>query len=319
MTTKIWAGIDIGGTKVAVALVKEDGTLIAEDTIGTEVEEGPDFTVERIAETLRRLLNEHSVSIEGIGIGSPGPIDAKNGVIQAPSNLQTWRDYPITRKIEERFHIHTVLGNDADVAGLAEYLYGLSGEHKDVVYVTVSTGVGGGIISNGNLHNGSSSTAAEFGHMIVQKDGPLCGCGRHGCLETFSSGTGIANRMMDRLLQTESHPLRTRAENETLISKEVFAAYEDGDALAREVITQAEDYLAMSLANVINIVNPSVLIMGGGVVLGQPRYFEAVKEKISQYALVENMETVDIVKASFQEKAGVLGAASLSMISSKSD
>lgn len=313
MTTKAWVGVDVGGTNVAVALVDAQGHILVENTIPTTVEKGPDFAVDRIADWIRGMVNDDAYDIAGIGIGSPGPIDAESGVIQSPSNLQTWHNYPITEKIENDFAIKTVLGNDADVAGLAEYQYALRNAHENVVYVTVSTGVGGGVITHGRLHTGSSSAASEFGHMIVQKDGPLCGCGRHGCLETFSSGTGIANRMKDRLANHPDHSLQAQAAAGEFSAKDVFAAYDNGDQLAVDVITEAEDYLAISLANVVNIINPSVLIIGGGVALAQPRYVDAVKEKIGHYAIKENVEILDVVRARFQEKAGVLGAAALSM------
>ncbi|HEX7064266.1 MAG TPA: ROK family protein [Bacillales bacterium] len=311
--TKLWAGVDIGGTKVAVALVNEQGEITVEETIPTEVEKGPDHTVENIVNVIRKLTEDNNSAIEGIGIGSPGPLNAKAGIILKPSNLRTWRNYPIVDKIREHFEIRTVLGNDADIAGLGEYLFSLDGKHENVAYVTVSTGVGGGIISNGRLHEGSSSSAAEFGHMIAEKDGPLCGCGRYGCVETFSSGTGIANRMTEKVLEHPGHPLFELANSGSLTAKEAFEAYKDGDALAHEVIEKAEDYLAIALANMITVLNPSVLIVGGGVAIGQPRYIEAVEKKIGGYAMEENVEAVSIVKASLGSKAGVIGAAALAM------
>lgn len=311
---KTWVGVDIGGTKIAVAFVDKQGNIMAEETIATEVEKGPDPAVEKVTDLIRRLGEENNCEIEGIGIGSPGPIDAKEGVILTPSNLHSWYDYPVVRRIEEQFHTHTVLGNDADLAGLAEYRFGLHDQHQNVAFVTVSTGVGGGIISNGRLHNGSSSCAGEFGHMIVEKDGPECGCGRHGCLEAYSSGTGIANRMRDEVLQTPGHVLYDAAKSGKLTAKDAFNAYDEGDSLAHEVITRAEDYLAITLANIVNVLNPSVLIIGGGVAIGQPRFIEAVKDKIAQYAIIQNAEALSVVMAKFQEKAGVIGAAALSMM-----
>ncbi|HET7657115.1 MAG TPA: ROK family protein [Bacillales bacterium] len=311
---KAWVGVDIGGTKIALAIVDENGEILAEDKIATEVEKGPDPAVEKMIEGIRKLIEKEDWEIQAIGVGSPGPLDAKRGRILKPSNLHSWVDYPIVEKLEKALGIHTVLGNDADLAGLAEFRFSLKGDHENVAYVTVSTGVGGGIISNGRLHAGSSSCAGEFGHMIVQKNGPLCGCGRHGCLEAFSSGTGIANRMIDKVLEHPDHQLYSKAESKELKAKDVFEAYDKGDELAQAVIEQAEDYLAISLANVINLLNPTVLVMGGGVALGQPRFIKAVQEKIADYAIVQNMETVSLVLAKFQEKAGVIGAAALAIM-----
>lgn len=311
---KAWVGVDIGGTKIAIAIVDEQGSILAEDKIATEVEKGPEPAAERMIRVIRSLIESQDFEIQAIGIGSPGPIDAGKGTILRPSNLHTWDDYAIVDRIQSAFGIHTVLGNDADLAGLAEYRFSLEGSHQNVAYVTVSTGVGGGIISNSRLHAGSSSCAGEFGHMIVQKNGPLCGCGKHGCLEAFSSGTGIANRMRDVVLGHPEHPLYSLAKSGELTAKEVFEAYENGDALAHSVIEQAEDYLAISLANVINLLNPTVLIMGGGVALGQPRFTKAVQRKIGDYAIVQNMETVTLALAKFQDKAGVVGAAALAMM-----
>lgn len=311
---KAWVGVDIGGTKIAIAIVDEQGKVLVEEKIPTEVENGPEPAIEKMIHVIRNLIENQDCEIQAIGIGSPGPIDANKGTILRPSNLRTWDDVPIVEKIDSAFGIPTYLGNDADLAGLAEFRFSLDDSHENVAYVTVSTGVGGGIISNGRLHVGSSSCAGEFGHMIVQKDGPLCGCGKHGCLEAFSSGTGIANRMIDKVVEHPEHPLHPLAKAGNLTAKEAFEAYEHGDELAHAVIEQAEDYLAISLANVINLLNPTVLVIGGGVALGQPRFIKAVQKKIGEYAIVQNMETVNLELAKFQEKAGVVGAAALAMM-----
>ncbi|HET7629359.1 MAG TPA: ROK family protein [Bacillales bacterium] len=311
---KVWAGVDIGGTKVAIALVDERGKVVSEETIPTEVEKGPDHTAANINAVLEKLFEKSGHEVQGIGIGSPGPLNANKGLILKPSNLPTWIDYPIVEKVKNRFPSMPVsLGNDADLAGLGEYLFSLEGDHPYAAYVTVSTGVGGGIISNGRLHTGASSSAAEFGHMIFEKDGPLCGCGRNGCVETFSSGTGIANRMTEQVLQDENHPLFELARTNQLSAKEVFAAFDEDDPLARQVIEKAEDALAITLANVITALNPSVFIIGGGVALGQPRYIEAVKAKVGLYAMEENVEAVTFVQAKLGSNVGVIGAAALAM------
>jgi glucokinase len=310
---KVWAGVDIGGTKIAVALVDEHGKIVTEETIATEVENGPSPAMDKVAVLIRKLSDKADCKVEKIGIGSPGPLNAKSGVILMPSNLHSWRNYPVVAEMEKRVDIPATLGNDADAAGFGEYLFGLEEEHEYVAYVTGSTGVGGGIISNRMLHVGASSSAAEFGHMIFEKDGPLCGCGRYGCLETFSSGTGIANRMIDKVLENPEHRLHEEAKNRKITSKEVFSAADQGDELASEVIAKAEDYLAIALANMITVLNPSVFIVGGGVALGQPRYMEAVNNKIGRFAMAENVEAVTIVNASLGAKAGVIGAAALAM------
>ncbi|RBW68867.1 ROK family protein [Bacillus taeanensis] len=313
MKHNVAVGIDIGGTKVAIALVNEDGTILAEETILTNVEQGPSFTVEQIINQVSHLRDKHEVNVIGIGVGAPGPLDGEKGVILSPPNLKTWHNYPLKGKIEKAFGLNTILANDADAAAVGEYRFGVTEKHQHIVYVTVSTGIGGGILINGELYSGSASSAGEFGQMIVKKDGPLCGCGRRGCLEGISSGTGIANNMIEKVLQDETHVLYDLAKTNSLTAQDVFQAYERQDQTAIEVVTEAEDYLAIGLANVLNALNPSLLILGGGVILSQPGFYESVVEKINEYVIERNVESLKVVKASLGTKAGVVGAAALVM------
>ncbi|MFT4414805.1 ROK family protein [Fredinandcohnia humi] len=295
-------GIDIGGTKVAIGAVQEDGEVLASVQFPTEVEKGPDYAVTQIISSVSEIIRNYQV-IEGIGIGCPGPLDTKRGIVTNPPNLKTWHGYSLVQKIESAFQLPVRLLNDADAAALGEYFFTYRKTYKHVLYVTVSTGIGGGIIINGQLYEGSKSGAGELGHSVIDPKGPLCGCGKSGCLEALASGTAITRIWKERLVQRGSQI------EPTWSGKELFAQAAEGDSLAKEVIEEATTHFALGLSQAIQTLNPELLILGGGVVIGQPAFYEQVKTKLPHYLLDQHKESLQIEMASHGTMAGVIGAA----------
>ncbi|MFC0272686.1 ROK family protein [Metabacillus herbersteinensis] len=294
-------GIDIGGTKIAIGVVQEDGNVLAKFEFPTEVEMGPDFATEQIISYLTEILNKFLIS--GIGIGCPGPLDPRRGVVLSPPNLKSWHGYLLVDKIDSAFQLPIRLLNDADAAAFGEYFFTYRETYKHVLYVTVSTGIGGGIIINGSLYEGALSGAGEIGHSVILPDGPICGCGKYGCLETLASGTALNNIWKQRLIK------EGKLVDPNWNSKDLFVKASENEPLALSVIEEASTQLALGLSQVIQTLNPELLILGGGVIIGQQAYFEMVREKLPNYLLDQHSQFLKIEKASQGSLAGMKGAA----------
>lgn len=295
-------GIDIGGTKIALGVIDEKGNILSSVQFPTEVEKGPDRAISQIISCVSEMRESHQ-GIMGIGIGCPGPINTEKGIVDSPPNLKTWHGYPLVHKIESAFQTPIRLLNDADAAALGEYFFTFRKTHKHVLYVTVSTGIGGGIIINGKLYEGACSGAGELGHSVIRPDGPLCSCGKRGCLEVFTSGTGITRNWKERLIQA-GMPVDSRWNG-----KELFARAKSGDVIANEVIEEASTYLALGLSQAIQTLNPELLILGGAVILGQPDFYAKMKNKLPIYLFEQHRQNLQIEIASLGTMAGVKGAA----------
>ncbi|WP_243356121.1 ROK family protein [Bacillus litorisediminis] len=295
-------GIDIGGTKIAIGVVDENGKILSDTQFPTEVELGPDNAMKQIISHVSEMREKHK-EIAGIGIGCPGPIDTKKGIVVNPPNLKTWHDYPVVQEIESAFQMPVRLLNDADAAALGEYFFTYRHTYLHVLYLTVSTGIGGGIIINGRLYEGASSGAGEIGHSVIEPNGPLCGCGKRGCLEALASGTALTRIWKQRLANAGS-PIEP-----TWGGKELFAQAESGDSLANEVIEESSEYIALGLSQTIQTLNPELLILGGGVVIGQPEFYKKIRKKLSFYLLNPHKQALQIERASHGAMAGVKGAA----------
>ncbi|WP_100404331.1 ROK family protein [Bacillus solitudinis] len=304
-------GVDLGGTQIRVGIFTKKGRLLYKKTVMTLSEEGPDYVISRIKTLIHDVFNQQNnlgKALIGIGIGSPGPLDVFEGVVKSPSNLQGWINIPLREVLEEEFRVPVYLNNDANAAVLGEYFFGNGMNRKSIVYLTISTGVGCGVIDNGRLQLGSRGSAAEIGHMIINPDGPLCGCGNKGCVEAFVSGTGIVKRMKQKLDNDERvSTLRGR----DITTQCAFDAAQKKDALALEVIQETIRYLGITLVNIIHLYNPETIIFGGGVskvgdYLLKPAISYAKKNTIG--CLADNIE---FKTAKLGEDVGLIGAAAL--------
>ncbi|WP_028391713.1 ROK family protein [Bacillus cihuensis] len=295
-------GIDIGGTKIAIGVVQEDGNVLTTHEFPTEVENGPDYATDLIISCVKEFMQQFP-TIRGIGIGAPGPLDSKQGIVLNPPNLKSWHSYPIVHKIDSVFRLPVRILNDADAAAFGEYFFTYRDTYKHVLYVTVSTGIGGGIIINESLYEGALSGAGEIGHSVIRPEGLVCGCGKQGCLETLASGTALSRIWKDRMA-AEGKPV-----DPNWNSKDLFAQFHENDHIAQSVIEEATTHLAMGLSQAIQALNPELLILGGGVIIGQPVFYKMVSEKLPNYLLDQHSQLLKIEKASHGALAGVKGAA----------
>ncbi|MCI5775120.1 MAG: ROK family glucokinase [Aerococcus sp.] len=308
-------GIDLGGTSVKLALVSPDGTIMDQWHIPTHTENGGKHIVPDIIESVREYLDANDLSasdIQGIGMGSPGQIDPKKGTVTGAYNLG-WADtQEVQSQFEEAFDIPFVIDNDANVAALGEQWQGAGENDPNVIFVTLGTGVGGGIVLGGELVHGAAGSAGEIGHIVVDPNGYECTCGNRGCLETVASATGIVRlAKAEAKRQAYDSPLNALIADNNISAKAVFDAAKSGDNLALVVVDQFADYLGLACSQLANTLNPNKIVVGGGVSAAGGFLLEKVNAKFQQYAFSAIKGSTELVLASLGNDAGILGAASL--------
>jgi len=314
MVEKVYVGVDLGGTTIKVGLCDENGKLLQTYEGPTGTEHGADVVLENIAQYVRKLVAESPYEWEqvaGIGAGIAGFMDIPEGFIKLSPNLG-WRNVPVKKILEEKLGKTVKIDNDANVAALGEAWSGAGAGIPNVVCYTLGTGVGGGIIINGNIFQGYKGMAGELGHMSVVPDLEAinCNCGLKGCLETVSSATGII-RMAKEAVERGEHTSLALVEN--IMAKEVFEAADSGDEVAIRIINRAALYLGKSMAAVSVVLNPQRFIVGGGVSKAGDILFDAIRKYFNEFAQESAREGVDIVPATLGNDAGVVGAAGLNL------
>jgi len=311
-------GIDLGGTKISTALIDSAGTIITHDYRETRATEGQKAVIERMLDAARRVMAQAGVNqaqVAAAGIGAPGPLDVEAGVVVAPPNLPGWDRVPLRRLIENRLGITTFLENDANAAALGEHRFGAGRGVEHMIYVTASTGIGGGLILNGRLYHGASGMAGEIGHITIIPYGPLCGCGNRGCLEALAAGTAIARQARARVARGAPTLIADLAggDPERVTAKLVAEAASQGDVEAQEVLAEAMHYLGIGMANLVNLFNPQLIVIGGGLTNIGEMLFGPVQRAIDRRALPTLAQGVRVVRAELGDNAGVLGAAAVAL------
>ena len=299
--------IDIGGTRLRAAVYKQDQFQpISQKRVETKAKEPNAFG--RLINLLEDIWPKNE-NVDVIGVSSPGPVDPHTGVIMVTPNIKEWRDFPITAKLTDHFGIPAYLDNDANLAGLAEWKFGAGRGHHNVLYLTVSTGVGGGVIINDQLLQGHHGLAAELGHTTIQANGPLCGCGQPGHLESFSSGTGIERFVAEQLKAGRESLLQPDKKNS---AHAISEAARQGDALSIEAYQSAGKYLGIGVANFLHAFDPSIVIFGGGVSQSGPLLFDSFHVSLKERVIHSRyLEGLVITRAELGDDSGLLGARAL--------
>lgn len=313
---KLFLGIDIGGTKIASVLSDGAGRILFEDEFLIHETSKPAATIRELISRLKSKLGKKKVS--AIGVGMPGPVDPQSGKIPWSPNLPDWEGFPISAALGRAWGVPVFIENDANVAALAEKKFGAGRGKKDLIYITVSTGVGGGLIVNGKLYAGHSFSGGEVGHTTVVPNGNLCHCGKRGCIEAHASGTAIAQAAEEAAqLYPRSLLGRRKAKNGTLklTSRDVKEAALRGDRQAVAILEQAGKLLGITLGNLITLLNPEVIVLGGGVLKGKGSEFlwKAMTRSAEKESWPEPFRACKIVHTRFQDEVGALGAATLAM------
>lgn len=312
-------GVDLGGTNIVCAMVNYQGKIVNRLKVPTLAERGKEATINRIVEVIHENITQ-SINIAlndiiGIGIGAPGPLDIKKGIINFAPNLPGWRDVCLKKILEDEFNKQVILENDANAAAWGEKCFGAGLGVDNLVCFTLGTGIGGGIIIDGKIYHGHNCGAGELGHMTVNKDGPRCNCGNYGCLEAYSSATGIKNRIKNRIKEgIKSEFLNFDNDGELFESlrlKSIFEAARKGDRLTSDIVEEAIAYLGIAIANIANILNPEMVVLVGGITNEGSKLLIPLRKEAKKRAFYSNYKSLRIVIGKLAGNAGVLGAAAL--------
>lgn len=312
--TKVYAGIDIGGTNIKYGLFDSRGAVIYREQRPTMAEKGPKplmHLVTNIAERLLLYAAEENHQLGWLGIGSPGAVDFRTGTVIGPCpNIDGWRGTEIGPILKQHLNMPVFVDNDANCVALAETRLGAARGASSVVCVTVGTGIGGGLILNGALWRGATYSGAELGHISICHDGPVCSCGRQGCIEAYCSSAAILQRLRVSLKANPSPIFDEILEGsiENLTIRKLFAALKKGDDAAREALDETARYLGVGLAGVVNLLNPETIVIGGGVADGGGGFHEAVAAEIRKRAFDSAVKELSVVKATLGNDAGFIGA-----------
>ena len=304
--------IDLGGTKILAALVS-NRKVEFRDYSPTCAEEGPEAVVNNIYEAIGRVLVNSGLDLKqlhSIAIAAAGAIDTKRGIVTMSPNLPGWRNVHLTDKIKNKYPVDVFLTNDANAAAVGEHRYGAGRSTKDMLYITVSTGIGGGIIIDNKIYEGASGGAGEIGHMSIDINGPKCNCGNTGCWETLASGTALAREAIKRIERGEKSLLTEMVNGniDDITAREVGEAAEKDDKLALACINQIAVYFGIGLVSLIDIFNPEAIVIGGGLTNLGDRLFGPAKEIVRERAFPLPAGAAKIVPAQLGDEAGIIGA-----------
>lgn len=310
-----YVGIDLGGTNTKIGLLNIEGDILKSSIIKTLSSEGVDKTMERIWGVIQELAKEANINIKnvkGIGMGIPGPVEDQS-IVAFFANFPWGTNVNVKEKLEKITGIETKLDNDANIIALGEAKYGAAKGSKSSVTVALGTGIGGGIYVNGMLVSGFKGAGGEIGHMKIVKDGRVCGCGQKGCFEAYASATGLIREAVSRLTVNKQNLLYTMIEGNVagLEAKDIFDAAKERDIFSLDLVDYEAEYLAMGIANILNIINPETIVLGGGVALAGDILLDPLRKKLEKYALPVTLEDLKIVQGILGNEAGIKGAVGL--------
>lgn len=307
-------GVDLGGTKVRAVLADGSGNLLARKEMATEASKGQEKVIDNIVKVINGVMKgTDSGQIVGLGIGAPGPLNPRTGVVYSPPNLPGWENVPLRDILEKRLGIPVYVGNDANLAALGEYTFGAGKDYRYLVYLTISTGIGGGIIEDGRILDGAKGAAGEVGHMTIEAFGPRCNCGNYGCWEVLASGTGIRRRAIEMLQGGRESLLTELSEGdlEKVTAELVEKAARKGDPAAQELLHQTGLYLGVGITNILHLFNPEIVVLGGGVSQIGELIMKPMREEVERRAMPAFRQNVPIVYTDLKGDVGLYGAVAI--------
>ena len=315
-------GIDIGGTKLATVVADSTGHILSKVRKPTLAEKGPEYALQLLFDMVRETVEQANLeqqSISAIGVSCGGPLDTKTGIVYSPPNLPGWDALPLKAQLESEFQIPVTIENDANASALAEFRFGGGRGYDAVLYMTMSTGIGGGIVINGEIYHGANDSAGEVGHQILLPDGPLCGCGKRGCLEALCSGPAIALRAQEAIRKqlANGNASATRLLNlannsiENVKSEHVLQAARTGDVLALQLVDETAYYMGWGIANLVNILNPDIVLLGTIAIAAGDLLLNPIRKTVSELAMTRPAEVVKIAPAQLGDALGDLAAIAL--------
>ena len=308
----LYAAVDLGGTNLRAVVATLDGEIRGDDRRPSRAEEGLETCLQTMQASVEQACSEAGVEaaqLRGLGIATPGWVDVTEGVVPAAPQLPGWRDVPLVRIMRERLGVPlVVLENDANAGALGENVFGAGRGTRHMIYITVSTGIGGGIIIDGRLYGGARGSAGEVGHTVIDPAGPLCGCGNYGCLEALASGTAIARQGEAVEARGQSPGLTAAKEREGRLTAALVAeAALAGDLAAAEIYSEAGRFIGVVLANLVNVFSPELILLGGGVTASSELWLPQAEHTMQTMALSEPLRHVRLGLAELGDNVGVMG------------
>lgn len=312
----LYIGVDIGGTKVAAGLVNSRGEILYKTRNAMKASGTADEALGSVRAAIDTALAANAgVKIGGIGLISPGPVDPQTGTVLNPSNLPCWHNYPLAQKVQQVYELPTHVHNDANAAGLAEALWGAGVGYKCMFYATLGTGVGTAITYNAQLYLGRTGAAGEGGHMSIDYRGVRCRCGKTGCIETFAAGWAIAARAKEKLAREATRGKRilelAGGDLKRVTAETLAKAWEEGDPLATEMLRELADVLTVWFGNVVDLLEPDIIVVGGGVSGLIARWFDRIASQLPFWSVNARCGEIPFAEAKYRADSGIAGAAAL--------
>src|SRR6267143_1085663 len=314
--TEYVLGVDLGGTKIYAGVFDLSLECVGTARVSTKAQRGPDEVIERIARCVKDAVDECDLKfdqIKGVGIGAPGAVDTETGRVIFAPNL-AWRDVPLKKSLEKVLGITVCVENDANICTIGVHHAELKSKPRDLVGIFIGTGIGAGLILDGQLHSGFNRTAGEIGHMVIDIDGPKCGCGNNGCFEALASRSAIFQHIHAAIKNGEKTILTEMLgpSLNDLRSGDLRKAIRRGDKLVDRIVAEAAEYIGIAVANIINLLNPEVVVLGGGVIEAlEDEMMAIIVETAMEYALSGTTKGIEILASKLGDEAGITGGAVL--------
>jgi glucokinase len=308
---KLFVGVDIGGTKVAAGLVNARGEISSHQRVPMVSNSSAEAGLRAVLSAIAEVLPSGASELSGIGICAPGPLDPKTGIILNPPNVPCWRDFPLADAVRKIYPVQIKVDNDANAAALAEARWGAGRGFSNVFYATIGTGIGTGIIFDGKIYHGRTGSAGEGGHVSIDYRGPICACGKPGCIEILASGTSIARRAREKTAAGEKSSMLELAGGDpgALTGEIVARAAAAGDSVAKKLLAETAEMVALWLSNMVDLLDPDVIVIGGGAAALLD--FAILEERVPEFSVNPRSSEVAIVHARYGADSGIAGGAAL--------
>ena len=313
MEKPCFVGVDVGGTKVAAGLVNAEGEIASQIRVPMVSNDTAKAGLNAVLQAIDQIAPGGHAGISGIGICAPGPLDPEAGIVLNPPNVPCWRDFPLAAAVREVHRVPVKVDNDANAAALAETRWGAGRGYKNVFYATIGTGIGTGIILDGKIYHGRTGSAGEGGHVSIDYRGPICRCGKPGCIEILASGTAIARRAREAMGSgSASSMIELAGGSVAAITGEIVGkASDNGDPLAREILSETIEMLALWLSNMVDVFDPEIIVIGGGATAMLRPFFGQLRQRVPELAINPRANEAPIVQARYGADAGIAGGAAL--------
>ncbi len=304
-------GVDMGASHITAIVSDYSSRVIRDKEIRIDIAKGPEYCLEQLDRLVQQIIAEcgiHLGEISSIGVGVPGPVVNERGVVSSPPIMPGWDNYPIRSSLEKKWGCNVSLNNDAELGALGEWAYGVGRGEENLAYIKVGTGIGAGLMLKSNIYHGVTGTAGEIGHVTINENGPVCTCGNHGCLEAFAGGKAIINRAYEELRKGRRSELIGLGDIYQISMNDIVSAARKGDLLSQQLLSEAGTYLGTAIASLVNLFNPSIVVIGGGLAQSGDLLLNPIRTTVMNRSLSVAAKAVRISASLLGRRASAMGA-----------